>query len=61
MYLPPYSPELNPIERVWKLTRRMVVHNRYFSSLQNLADAIELLFNTWSSGNDTLYKLCAII
>src|SRR5438046_5809114 len=21
-YLPPYSPELNPIERVWKLTRR---------------------------------------
>jgi transposase len=21
-YLPPYSPDLNPIERVWKLTRR---------------------------------------
>jgi transposase len=21
-YLPAYSPELNPIERVWKLTRR---------------------------------------
>jgi transposase len=61
MYLPPYSPELNPIERVWKLTRRMAVHNRYFSSLQSVADAIESLFNTWSSGNNTLFKLCAII
>jgi hypothetical protein len=29
-FLPPYSPELNPIERVWKLTRRLCLHNRYF-------------------------------
>src|SRR3989440_12663434 len=29
-YLPPYSPERNPIERVWKLTRRQCIHNRYF-------------------------------
>ena len=26
-FLPPYSPELNPIERVWKLTRRLCLHN----------------------------------
>ena len=32
-YLPPYSPELNPIERVWKLTRRQCLHNRYFPVL----------------------------
>ncbi len=25
-FLPPYSPELNPIERVWKLTRRCCMH-----------------------------------
>ena len=30
-FLPPYSPELNPIERVWKLTRRLL-HNRYLPS-----------------------------
>jgi len=30
MFLPPYSPELNPIERVWKLTRRLATHNRHF-------------------------------
>jgi DDE superfamily endonuclease len=26
----PYSPELNPIEGVWKTTRREAVHNRFF-------------------------------
>ncbi|MCE2504160.1 MAG: transposase [Chlorobi bacterium] len=25
----PYSPDLSPIERVWKLTRRKATHNRY--------------------------------
>src|SRR6266851_987849 len=33
-FLPPYSPELNPIERVWKLTRRRCLHNRYFENLK---------------------------
>ena len=31
-FLPPYSPDLNPIERLWKLTRRLCVHNLYFPS-----------------------------
>jgi hypothetical protein len=26
-FLPPYSPELNPIERLWKLIRRLAIHN----------------------------------
>jgi hypothetical protein len=30
LFLPPYSPELNPIERVWKLLRRLCTHNEYF-------------------------------
>ena len=34
-YLPPYSPELNPIERVWELTRRLCLHNRYFRLPRN--------------------------
>jgi transposase len=40
-YLPPYSPELNPIERVWKLTRRRCLHNRYFSQLDEVITAVE--------------------
>lgn len=30
--LPPYSPELNAIEGVWKTTRRSTTHNRYFDT-----------------------------
>jgi len=59
-FMPPYSPELNPIERVWKLTRRKGTHNKYFSSLKEIIEAVEEVFNTWHHGSDALRKLCAI-
>lgn len=59
-YLPPYSPDLNPIERVWKLVRRLRLHNRYFATLAEVSEAVESLFGQWR-GNDTLRRLCAII
>jgi transposase len=60
-YLPPYSPELNPIERVWKLTRRRCLHNRYFSKLDEVIAAVEAEFVHWTKRNETLRRLCAII
>jgi transposase len=60
-YLPPYSPELNPIERVWKLTRRLCLHNRYFGFLETVIDAVEKQFTEWAKPNDTLRHSCAII
>lgn len=60
-FLPPYSPDLNPIERVWKLTRRLAIHNRYFPTLDDVVNSVEILFEEWSWGSDTLRKLCAII
>ena len=59
-FLPPYSPDLNPIERVWKLTRRLCLHNRYFSILGEVIAAVEPVFISWSVGNSTLRRLCAI-
>lgn len=59
-FLPPYSPELNPIERVWKLTRRLGVHDRYFPRLEGVARAVETEFAKWTEPNDTLRRLCAI-
>jgi transposase len=32
IYLPPYSPNLNLIERVWKLFKKKVLANRYYES-----------------------------
>ncbi|KAG6559131.1 hypothetical protein RHOW815_000861 [Candidatus Rhabdochlamydia sp. W815] len=34
-YLPPYSPNLNPIERLWKILREKTVYNRYTSLISN--------------------------
>ncbi len=51
-FLPQYSPELNPIELVWKLTRRRCLHNRYFENLQDVISAVESEFATWTTRND---------
>jgi transposase len=34
--LPSYSPQLNPIERFWKVLRRRATHNRLFETLADL-------------------------
>lgn len=60
-YLPPYSPELNPIERVWKLTRRNRLHNRYFQTLAEIETTVEEQFALWSDRSDVLRRLCVII
>ena len=59
-FLPPYSPQLNPIERIWKLTRRLCLHNVFFSHLQELTDGVEQQFNQWRKPNETLRKLCTL-
>jgi transposase len=59
-YLPPYSPELNPSERVWKLTRRLCLHNRYFARLDEVVLAVEAEFANWTRPNNTLRRRCAI-
>jgi len=59
-FLPPYSPDLNPIERVWKLTRRLCLHNRYFPTLTAVIEAVERTFAEWTKPNATLKRLCAV-
>jgi len=61
LFLPPYSPELNPIERVWRITRRQVTHNRYFASTSDLATALTSHFARWDTPNEALRVLCARI
>jgi DDE superfamily endonuclease len=38
--LPSYSPQLNPIERLWKSLRRRATHNRLFDTLADLKKSI---------------------
>jgi len=60
-FLPPYSPDLNPIERVWKLTRRRCLHNHYFPTLADVVTAIAPRLRAWSRPNLTLQRLCGIV
>lgn len=49
-YLPSYSPNLNPIERCWKIMNEMVRNNRFFTSAKEFREAIEHFFEvTWPS------------
>ena len=47
-------------ERVWKLTRRLCLHNRYFGFLDSVVAAVEGQFAEWTKPNDALRRLCAI-
>ena len=60
-FLPPYSPELNPIERVWKLARKLGTHNQYFPLLTDLVAAVSAQLNLWRKPNPVLARLCGII
>jgi transposase len=60
-FLPPYSPDLSPIERVWKLTPRLCLYNHYFPILEDVIEEVESQFDCWGRGNDTLRRLCAMI
>lgn len=59
-FLPPYSPQLNPIERVWKLLRRLWLHNRFFPSLHDLTEIVDAQFGAWDRPSPTLRRLCSI-
>ena len=40
-FIPPYSPELNPIETNWKVTRNAVTKSRYFKTIDDMQEALE--------------------
>ena len=42
--LPPYSPNLNPIERLWKVMNEKVRNNRFFKNAKEFRQAIETFF-----------------
>ena len=43
-YLPPYSPNLNPIERLWKVMNEHARNNKYFATAKEFRCAIDNFF-----------------
>jgi transposase len=48
-YLPPYSPNLNLIERFWKYTKKVLVRNQYYETF----DLFVVAFKTFFADLDT--------
>lgn len=45
-FLPPYSPNLNPIERLWKWMKERVIYNIYYEGFEEFKIAIMGFFST---------------
>ncbi len=39
LFLPPYSPELNPVENIWQFLRQNFLSNRVYTTYEAIADA----------------------
>ena len=59
-YLPAYSPDLNPVERVWWYMRKNITHNRYLNSLKERIAKFWRLFSPCLKPNKTISNLCVI-
>lgn len=61
VYLPPYSPDLNPIERVWWYMRKKITHNRYVQNLQDRITNFDLFISHFKVENEIGKNLAKLI
>jgi transposase len=50
VFLPPYAPNLNLIERLWKFFHKKVMYNQYHSSYEEFREAISIFFDDTNKG-----------
>ena len=55
-----YSPQLNPVERVWHYLRSHLAANSVFPSLADLMDACEMAWNRFATDHGLIRSLCAL-
>lgn len=58
-FLPSYSPELNPVEPVWKKTKRCATHNRHFKEKRDLRGRLFRRFNRYQGNPASLRGVVA--
>ncbi|MGQ7148954.1 transposase, partial [Escherichia sp. SS-MK2] len=45
VFLPPYSPEFNLIEGLWKWLKSDIIHNVFYSSVQEIKNNVQAFIN----------------
>ena len=58
--LPPYSPELNPIEHLWKWVRDNVTHNKFFETIEHLEQAVTECIRDEKKLKQAILAVCKI-
>ncbi len=54
LFLPPYCPNLNLIERLWKHFKKVVMKNEYYQSFQEFEDTIYNFFKNFDAQKEIL-------
>jgi len=57
-HIPPYSPELNPIETCWKVTKNAVTKSQYFKTTDAMQEALECFWNKHIFMQNFRHYLC---
>lgn len=57
--LPPYSPELNPVEQVWQQLRHRSLANRCFKNYEHIVEACCEAWNKFVTCPSNIQSLCA--
>ena len=58
MHLPPYSPELNPIEQVWAWLRSNDLSNRVFKDYEAIVEQVSVGWNNFRNEVSQVKSLC---
>ena len=57
VFLPTYSPNLNLIERLWKLLKKVVVKNKYYATFDAFKNAITSFFENIQIYKNTISRI----
>lgn len=57
--IPPYSPELNPIEQVWQWLRQNELANRCFKGYEDIVNSCSDAWNSFIDNSERVIKLCS--
>lgn len=57
--LPPYSPELNPVEHIWDDLREKSFHNRVFDSIDSLEDHLTIALRNMENNQERVHSIVA--
>jgi len=57
--LPPYSPELNPMEQVWEWMKNNYLSNICFDSYNDILEKLTIAWNHFSSNAELVKSICS--